>query len=114
MTNDAVVFLETISGKKVRHVYVGFGESFTMTSIPGGEYVVKVLQGMKWNPEKDNGTDAPRGGFMEDVSISSSSYLDPFDYPYPKSGHYMEYTITLQTVEGGNMSTRQIFADELY
>lgn len=113
-TSDAVVFLETLSGKKVRHVYVRKGDSFRMTQIPGGKYIIKIFQGNSWNPEKYNGDSTPSGGFMKDISMSQSEDYDPFDYPYPSSGHYYDYEITLYKVTNGNMHTKSINSTEMF
>lgn len=113
-TSDAVVFLETLGGKKVRHVYVCKGETFKMTQIPGGKYITKIFQGNTWNPDKYNGDSTPSGGFMEDISMSKSESYDPFDYPYPSSGHYYDYEITLYKVTNGNMHTENINAQEMF
>ncbi len=111
---DAVVFLETLNGKKTRHVYIRKDETFTMTQIPGGIYIIKIIQGNSWNPDKDNGAGAPRGGFMEDVSMSKSEDYDPFDYPDPSTGHYYSYEVTLYKVTNGNMSTEHISSSEMF
>ena len=111
---DAVVFLETLNGKKTRHVYIRKDETFTMTQIPGGKYIIKIMQGNSWCPDKYNGEGAPEGGFMEDFSISQSEYYDPFDYPYPESGRYYEYEVTLYKVQNGNMHTETIGISDLF
>lgn len=112
--SDAVVFLVSFSGKKVRHVYIKKGEHFKMIQIPGGKYIIRVYQGNFWNAEKYNGDNAPYGGFMEDVSMSKSDRNDPFDYPYPKSGRYYEYEVTLYKVANGNFSTEHISEEEMF
>lgn len=111
---DAVVFLETLDGKKIRHVYVKKGESFKMTQIPGGKFITKIIQGNNWNPDKSNGPNAPEGGFMDDISMSKSEEYDPFDYPFPSTGHYLDYEITLYKVKDGNMSTENINTEEMF
>lgn len=112
--SDAVVFLESVSGQKVRHVYIKKGEHFKMIQIPGGKYIIKVFQGNSWNDEKYNGDNAPYGGFMENVSMSKSDNADTFDYPYPKSGRYYEYEVTLYKVENGNFHTEDINIEEMF
>ena len=112
--SDAVVFLESVSGQKVRHVYIKKGEHFKMIQIPGGKYIIKVFQGNSWNNEKYNGDNAPYGGFMESVSMSKSDNTDTFDYPYPKSGRYYEYEVTLYKVENGNFHTEDINTEEMF
>ena len=113
-STDAVVFLERTNGKKVRHVYIERGQNFTMTKIPGGEYIIKVMQGTDWNPEKDNGPGNPKGGFMYSCSISKSESYDAFDYPYPSSGQYGQYEVTLYKVQNGNMQTESINENDLF
>ena len=112
--SDAVVFLESVSGQKVRHVYIKKGEHFKMIQIPGGKYIIKVFQGNSWNDVKYNGDNAPYGGFMENVSMSKSDNIDTFDYPYPKSGRYYEYEVTLYKVENGNFHTEDINTEEMF
>ena len=51
---------------------------------------------------------------MEDVSMSKSDRNDPFDYPYPKSGRYYEYEVTLYKVANGNFSTEHISEEEMF
>ena len=113
-STDAVVFLERTSGKKVRHVFIRKGENFTMSSIPGGEYIIKVMQGVDWNPERDNGSGNPKGGFMKSRSISKSESYDPFEFPYPSSGQYGQFEVTLYKVQNGNMQTETINENELF
>lgn len=111
---DAVVFLERLNGKKVRHVFIGKGDNFTMTQIPGGKYIIKVMQGNVWNADKDNGEGNPKGGFMYSCSMSKSESYDPFDYPYPSSGQYSQGEVTLYKVSNGNMQTESINENELF
>ena len=113
-STDAVVFLERTNGKKIRHVYIAKGEDFTMSKIPGGQYIIKIMQGTDWNPEKNNGKGNPMGGFMYSYSLSMSERYDPFDYPYPASGQYGEYEVTLYKVQNGNMRTEPIKENDLF
>ena len=113
-STDAVVFLERTNGRKVRHVFIERGDNYTMTNIPGGEYVIKIMQGTDWNPEKDNGSGNPKGGFMYYCSISKSESYDAFDYPYPSSGQYGQFEVTLYKVQNGNMQTEAINENDLF
>lgn len=111
---DAVVFLETTSGRKTRHVYINASNSFTMSNIPAGRYVVKIMQGTSWNPDKDNGPNAPKGGFMQDLSMSESGTSDIFEFPPVSSGQYGSYEITLYKVQNGNLSTYNIDNEAMF
>lgn len=107
-SRDAVVFLETTSGRKIRHVYINAGNNFTMSNVPAGRYIVKIMQGTSWNPEKYNGDNAPKGGFMRELSMSESGASDIMDFPSVSSGQYGSYEITLYKVQNGNMHTHDI------
>lgn len=109
---DAVVFLETLDGRKIRHAYICKNEKFKMKHIPGGKYIIKIMQGNFWNAQKDDG--GPIGGFMKDVSYSKSEDYDPFAYPSYSSGKWGWYSITLYKTENGNMSTQMISKDEIF
>lgn len=109
---DAVVFLETIDGRKIRHAYICKNEKFKMKHIPGGKYIIKIMQGNSWNAQKDDG--GPIGGFMEDISYSKSEDYDPFVYPSYSSGKWGWYSVTLYKTENGNMSTQMISKDEIF
>lgn len=111
---DAVVFLESLSGRACRHVYVRKGDNYKMKNIPYGKYIIKILQGNNWNCNKSNGESAPMGGFMEDVFASKSKSYDPFDYPDPSSGNYCDYEVTLYKVTNGNFQTQPININELF
>ena len=105
---DAVVFLVTTSGRKIRHVYIKASQNFTMSNIPAGRYIVKIMQGNSWNPDKDNGSNAPTGGFMQNLSMSESGSTDIMDFPSASSGEYSTYEMTLYAVQNGNMDTHDI------
>ena len=113
-STDAVVFLEKTNGKKIRHVFITRGENFTMTNVPGGQYIIKVMQGTDWNTEKDNGAGNPKGGFMYSCSMSKSESYDAFDFPYPSSGQYGQFEVTLYKVQNGNMQTESINENDLF
>ena len=49
-----------------------------------------------------------------DVSMSKSDINDTFNYPYPKSGHYYDYEVTLHKVENGNFQTQNISEEEMF
>lgn len=114
---DAVVILYSASGNVVRHSFVKKHSSYTMTQIPSIKAIIKVMQGNDWNTLKDNGSGYPQGGFMNDVSFSSSSWNDPFEY-VPREDdegvNYPSYSITLHAVPNGNFQTSGSSSDEFF
>ena len=111
---DAVVFLQSTSGKKIRHVYIKASNTYTMDNIPAGSYEVKIMQGLSWNPNKNNGADAPKGGFMKEVSMSKTGATDVLSYPASSSGQYGTYEMTLYKVQNGNMYTQNIDESQMF
>lgn len=110
---DAVVFLETLDGRKIRHAYICKNEKYKMKHIPGGKYIIKIIQGNSWNAEKDT-ENGPIGGFMENVSFSKSESYDPFDYPSYSSGKWGWYSITLYKTPDGNMKTEPVNEGDIF
>lgn len=110
---DAVVFLETLNGRKIRHAYICKNEKYRMKHIPAGKYIVKIMQGNSWNAQKDTGN-GPLGGFMENVSYSKSESYDPFEYPSYSSGKWGWYSITLYKTPDGNMSTQPVSEEDFF
>lgn len=110
---DAVIFLETLDGRKIRHAYICKNEKYRMKHIPAGKYIVKIMQGNSWNAEKDTGN-GPLGGFMENISYSKSESYDPFEYPSYSSGKWGWYSITLYKTPDGNMSTQPVSEGEFF
>jgi len=113
-STDAVVFLERTNGKKIRHVFIKRGSNYTMNNIPGGSYNLKIMEGVDWNPDKYNGEGNPKGGFMKMQAITKSASYDTFDYPFPSSGKYGTYEVTLYKVQNGNMHTQNIDENDLF
>ena len=114
---DAVVMLVNRKKKVVDHVYVPKDVTYTMTSIPEGEYIINVMYGNKWDANKSNGKGKPGGGFTEDVSYSRSKWTDSFDFHPQKTIHgteYPQYSVTLHRVKNGNMQTETISNDAFF
>lgn len=114
--NDAVVFLVEY-GCVIRNNFISRGDSFTMNFIPKGEYTIRVMFGNSWNPNKDNGSGYPKGGFMKNISFMKSKDYDTFDC-CPEETYdginYPTYSVTLHKVENGNMNTELINKSEFF
>lgn len=113
---DAVVLLVE-DGCVIRNNFISRGDSFTMNFIPKGEYTIRVMFGNSWNPNKDNGSGYPKGGFMKNISFMKSKDYDTFDcWPEETYGgiNYPTYSVTLHKVSNGNMNTENINKSEFF
>ena len=113
--SDAVVLLETLAGDVIRNNFVGKGSKFVMKQIPSRVCRVKVMFGNSWYSEKDNGESFPKGGFMKNVSFMEP--INTFDFnTIREEGHinYPAYSITLHTVQNGNMQTVGISKEDFF
>ena len=115
-SNDAVVILVNSKGKWIRNAYVKAGSKFKMTKIPECVFIIKVMQGLSWNADKDNGEGNPRGGFMKNVAYSQSSWDESFDYSFTRTSKYISYPsagVTLESTDG-NMEKEDITSNDFF
>lgn len=115
-STDAVVLLATHQ-KIIRNVFIENGSTHTIYKIPEGKYIIKIMYGNSWNKEKDNGGNFPKGGFMRNIAFSKSSWNDPFDFTFQETYDgidYPTYSVTLQKVKNGNLSTQPISQKEFF
>ena len=116
-TADAVVLLADANDDVVRHSYIRRNSSYTIKGIPEGNYIMKVMMGNRWNSLKNNGRSLPKGGFMDNVSFSKSSWKDEFNfYPvYADEGiDYPTYSVTLHGVKNGNFQTSKSSSSDFF
>ena len=106
-STDAVVLLvNAYSGRKVRNEYIRKGSTFSMTGVPNGTYYLQWSSGNSWDPNKIIGN--LRGGFQEDISFSKTENSND----WMKVDGYMQWTVTLYSVSGGDVETDNISASE--
>jgi len=110
---DAIVFLiEYYSHKIIRHEYIKAGTNFKMTNIPTGYYYIKVYSGKDWNPYKSINNGKLIGGFDTNVHFYKSN--DRPIHLLDDGKKYSVNTITLYTVQDGNMRTTPISENNFF
>lgn len=108
--SDAVVLLvDAYSGRKVRNEFVNKGSTFTMTGVPNGTYYLEWFSGNNWSPELIVGS-RYKGGFQTNSGFTKTT--DTNDWM--KVEGYQEWTVTLYQVEGGDVESEKIDADEFF
>ena len=117
--SDAVVCLVNyFSGKTIRNEYINKGNTFKMTKIPNGTYMVKVFYGNDCNPDKVLANGKIVGGYNFDESFSISDdhtdLLKLNQYESSDGINYSVYEVMLFTVQNGNMDQRKISEDEFF
>jgi hypothetical protein len=106
-STDAVVLLvNAYSGKKVRNEYIRKGSTFSMTGVPDGTYYLQWSSGNSWSPKKVVGNLV--GGFQEDISFAKTENSND----WMTVDGYMQWTVTLYSVTGGDVETDNISASE--
>jgi len=103
--SDAIVSLYSLSADRtIRNEYVQKNSSFEMSSIPQGEYKIRVFYGNDWNPDLENSC-GTKGNFESDLNFSE---FDGTEYFEDSERGYTTLTITLYTIANGNASTSGI------
>lgn len=111
---DAIVCLVRQYDKKtIRNEYIRAGADFKMSRIPSGNYFIKVYYGNDWNPEKLNFCNI-NGAFENNVHFSKSDNIGDIIRIENSSYSYTTGSITLYTVENGNMSSENINESEFF
>ena len=111
---DAIVCLVRQYDKKtIRNEYIRAGANFKMSKIPSGNYYIKVYYGNDWNPEKLNFCNI-KGAFDNNVHFSKSDNIGDLINIENSSYSYTTGSITLYTVENGNMSSENINESEFF
>lgn len=111
---DAIVCLVRQYDKKtIRNEYIRAGDDFKMSKIPSGNYYIKVYYGNDWNPNKINFCNI-NGAFENNVHFSKSDNQGDIISVENSSYSYTTGSITLYTVENGNMSSENINESEFF
>ncbi len=111
---DAIVCLVRKYDKKtIRNEYIKAGADFKMSRIPSGNYFIKVYYGNDWNPEKLNFCNI-NGAFENNVHFSKSNNISDIIKIENSAYSYTTGSITLYTVENGNMSSENINESEFF
>jgi len=118
-SSDVIVCLVNVStGKTLRNEYINKGNTFNMTKLPNGTYMVKVFYGNDWNPNKMMAGGNIYGGFNLDESFSVSDQQDDLlilnQYETSDAINYSVIEVTLYQVYNGNMEQRSIDEDEFF
>lgn len=94
-TNDVVVLLVNVhTNRKVRNEYIKAGQTFKMTDVPPGTYILNWRSGSNWSYSS-------KKFLRNDHFTKSEKYSDRMT----STGRDM-WTVTLYTVSGGNMGTQ--------
>ncbi|HPH46333.1 MAG TPA: hypothetical protein PKU83_04955, partial [Chryseolinea sp.] len=113
---DVIVCLvEYYSGKRtIRNEYIRAGESFVMTNVPNGTYLLKSFYGKDWNPNTAVNAGTLKGYFETNSGFSVSDSFDDLIKMEQTEESYSIYSVTLYPVVGGNMESRNISAEDFF
>jgi len=107
-THAVVLLVNAFSGEKIRNEFIRKGSTFSMTGVPNGTYYFEWFSGDDWSPEHKIGNYV--GGFQTKASFTKTS--DSKDWM--KVDGYMQWTITLYSVVGGDVESQSINPEDFF
>tara|TARA_B110000908_G_scaffold167003_1_gene219165 strand:+ start:1313 stop:1966 length:654 start_codon:yes stop_codon:yes gene_type:complete len=109
--SDLVFLLKDLrTYRTIRNEYIRAGTQFNLTKIPYGNYKFYYTYGKAWSSTAPFKKGAAKGNFTIGKGVSKSD--DRIDFEF-QQGKPSRYTLTLQMVENGNLSTEAASEDEL-
>ena len=109
-TTDAVVLLvDANSGGKIRNEFIRKGTTFEMSGVPNGTYYLEWFSGTNWYSDLKV-VSIFKGGFQ--TGFSFTKLKDTKDWM--KVDGYMQWTLTLYSVVGGDVESENIDASDFF
>lgn len=103
LRQDIVIMIKDVySGKTIRNEYIRSGSVFSLTGIPFGSYKFIYLYGNDWSAEADFKSGLAKGNFLTDKGVGKSSKFYDVEF---EVGYYGTYSLTLQLLSNGNLTT---------
>ena len=100
---DIVIFIKDVySSKIIRNEYVRAESVFSLTGVPFGTYKFIYIYGNNWSIEAPFKDGKAAGNFLTDKGVGKSDKF--FDVEF-EDGYYGTYTLTLQLMSNGNLTT---------
>ena len=100
---DIVIFIKDIYSKRViRNEYVRAGSVFSLTGVPFGSYKFIYIHGNNWSAYAPFKEGEAFGNFLSDKGVGKSDKF--FDVEF-EEGYYGTYSLTLQLMSNGNLTT---------
>ena len=99
--------MDVNTNRKVRNEFIRKGDTFDMTSVPNGTYLLQWITGELWSPNVK--IRECSGGFQKNMRVAESGEND-----WMKVSGDMKWTITLYSVMDGNMEQKSIGIDDLF
>ena len=100
---DIVIFIKDIYSKRViRNEYVRAGSVFSLTGVPFGTYKFIYIYGNNWSIDAPFKNGEAFGNFLSDKGVGKSDKF--FDVEF-EDGYYGTYSLTLQLMSNGNLTT---------
>jgi hypothetical protein len=103
--SDAIICIYSVdNARTIRNSYIRANSNFTISSIPQGDYKIRVFYGNDWNPTVTNDCGG-KGNFESNTSFSE---FDRTEYFEDSDRGFTVASITLYSVIGGNASSSSI------
>tara|TARA_B100000925_G_scaffold174317_2_gene131333 strand:+ start:2298 stop:3239 length:942 start_codon:yes stop_codon:yes gene_type:complete len=111
LSQDIVIMIKDIySSKTIRNEYIRAGTTFSLTGIPYGTYKFIYLYGNDWSANANFKSGSTKGNFLTNKGVGKSNKFYDVDF---KVGYYGTYSLTLQLLSNGNLTTVEGTEDDL-
>jgi len=108
---DIVIFIKDINTNKiVRNEYIRADSVFSLTGVPYGSYKFIYIYGNEWSANAPFKGAEGLGNFLKDKGVSKSDKSIDFEF---KDGYIGNYTLKLQLLLNGNLTTVTSSEDEI-
>ena len=108
---DIVIFIKDVySQKKIRNEYIRAGSVFSLTGIPYGSYKFIYTYGNNWSANAPFKGGLAYGNFLTDKGVSQSDKIVDVEF---ERGYYGTYSLTLQLLSNGNLTTVDANEDDI-
>ena len=93
---------DVYSGKTIRNEYIRASSIFSLTGIPYGTYKFYYLHGNDWSSNADFKSGLAKGNFLTNKGVGKSNKFYDVEF---EVGFYGTYSLTLQLLSNGNLTT---------
>ncbi len=103
LSKDIVIMIKDVySGKTIRNEYIRAGSVFSLTGIPYGTYKFYYLYGNDWSANANFKSGLAKGNFINNKGVGKSNKFYDVEF---ETGYYGTYSLTLQLLTNGNLTT---------
>ena len=111
LSKDIVIMIKDVySNRMIRNEYIRAGNVFSLTGVPYGNYKFFYIYGDDWSAYADFKSGSAKGNFLKNKGVGKSNKFSDVEF---ENGFYGTYSLTLQLMSNGNLTTVEGSEDDL-